>query len=185
MSMKTTMIGVLLLYSVAFARAENRPNILFFYADDWGKMASCYTDDSVFGRMNETFQTPTFDRLANEGARFRNAFYPVSQCTPCRASIATGSYFWRTGKTAFLNHKDGGPKKFADSGLPGFGRALVDQGYFVASAGKTFSSNWSKAKVVTGRNARFRYSLFIDEGTARRELEESYRTLIKKMLAKR
>ena len=162
-----------------------RPNVLFFYADDWGKMASCYTDDSVFGKMNETFQTPTFDRVANEGARFRNAFHPVSQCTPCRASIATGSYFWRTGKTAFLNHKDGGPKKFADSGLPGFGRALVNQGYFVASAGKTFSSQWSKAKVVTGRNARFRYSLYIDEGTARSELEEKYRTLIKNMLDER
>ncbi|MDD7985156.1 hypothetical protein PQO01_09360 [Lentisphaera marina] len=54
--------------------AGKKPNILFFYADDWGKMASCYTDDSVFGKMNETFQTPTIDRLANEGARFRNAF---------------------------------------------------------------------------------------------------------------
>ena len=184
MSMKTTMIGGFLLFCVAFARAEPRPNILFFYADDWGKMASCYTDDAVFGKMNETFQTPTFDRLANEGARFRNAFYPVSQCTPCRASIATGSYFWRTGKTAFLNHKDGGPKKFANSGLPGFGRALVDQGYFVATAGKTFKNNWSKAKDIAG-NARFRYSLHVDEGTARSELEESYRTLIKQMLEKR
>ena len=176
---------ILGLLSLVTVQAVERPNVLFFYADDWGKMASCYTDDSVFGKMNETFQTPTIDRLAIEGARFRNAFYPVAQCTPCRASIATGSYFWRTGKTAFLNHKDGGPKKFADSGLPGFGRALVEQGYYVASAGKTFSSQWSKAKVVTGKNARFRYSLYIDEGTARRELEESYLKLIKEMLAKR
>ena len=169
---KRFVLTALLLGGLSITAQAKQPNILFFYADDWGKMASCYTDDSVFGKMNETFQTSTFDRLANEGARFRNAFYPVAQCTPCRASIATGSYFWRTGKTAFLNHKDGGPKKFADSGLPGFGRALVDQGYFVASAGKTFSSNWSKAKVVTDSNARFRYSLYIDEGTARSELEE-------------
>ena len=167
--------------------AGKKPNILFFYADDWGKMASCYNDDAVFGKMNETFQTSTIDRIANEGARFRNAFYPVSQCTPCRASIATGSYFWRTGKYVFLNHKDdkGKKKKFADSGLPGFGRALVDQGYLVASAGKTFRNNWSKAGVVGDRNARFRYSLYIDEGSTHSELEESFRTLIKKMLAKR
>lgn len=138
--MKIILHTTFLLIVAISARAQ-QPNILFFYADDWGKMASCYTDDSVFGNMNETFQTPTFDRLANEGARFRNAFYPVSQCTPCRASIATGSYFWRTGKTAFLNHKDGGQKKFENPGLPGFGPALVKQGYFVASAGKTFQSN--------------------------------------------
>ena len=182
--MKKILYATFLLIVVISAQAK-KPNILFFYADDWGKMASCYTDDSVFGKINETFQTPAFDRLANEGARFRNAFYPVSQCTPCRASIATGSYFWRTGNTAFLNHKDGGPKKFVDSGLPGFGPALVNQGYFVASAGKTFKSNWSKAKVVTERNARFRYSLYIEEGTAPSKLEEEYRVLIKGILGQR
>jgi len=104
---------------VGISAQAKQPNILFFYADDWGKMASCYTDDAVFGKMNETFQTPTIDRLATEGARFRNAFYPVSQCTPCRASIATGAYFWRTEKYVFLNHKDKGPKKFAEPKIAG------------------------------------------------------------------
>ncbi len=182
--MKKLLITTWVFIGAFFAQAK-QPNILFFYADDWGKMASCYTDDSVFGKMNETFQTPTFDRLATEGARFRNAFYPVSQCTPCRASIATGSYFWRTAQTAFLNHKDGGPKKFVDSGLPGFGRSLVDQGYFGASAGKTFLPKWSKAQFDTGKKVHFRYSLYIDEGTGRSELEAGYRELIRNVLDKR
>lgn len=182
--MKKLFILALVTVAAILAQAK-QPNILFFYADDWGKMASCYTDDSVFGKMNATFQTPTFDRLASEGARFRNAFYPVAQCTPCRASIATGSYFWRTAQNAFLNHKDGGPKQFVDSGLPGFGQSLVDQGYFMASAGKTFLKKWSKAQFDTGKKVHFRYSLYIDDGATRSELEAGYRALIKDMLAQR
>ena len=86
---KRFVLAALLLAGLSLSAQAKQPNILFFYADDWGKMASCYTDDSVFGKMNETFQTSAFDRLANEGARFRNAFYPVSQCTPCRCLLYT------------------------------------------------------------------------------------------------
>lgn len=62
-----------------------RPNILFCIADDWsGDHASVYGDKTV--------STPTFDRMAKEGALFKRAFCATPSCSPSRASILTGQY---------------------------------------------------------------------------------------------
>ena len=60
-----------------------RPNIVVLIADDWSHPhAGAYGDAVV--------KTPTFDRIAREGAVFRNAFVASPSCTPSRASLLTG-----------------------------------------------------------------------------------------------
>ena len=71
-----------------------RPNIFFFFADDWGRYASVYKH---FG-PNKTFETPVFDQFAREGVRFNNAHVTSPSCTPCRSSLLSGQYFYRTGQ---------------------------------------------------------------------------------------
>ncbi len=62
-----------------------RPNILFIMADDHASHAmSCYGS-----RINKT---PNMDRIAREGALFRNCFCTNSICAPSRAVILTGRY---------------------------------------------------------------------------------------------
>jgi arylsulfatase A-like enzyme len=69
---------------------DDRPNILFAIADDWGwPHAGVYGDPVV--------KTPTFDRIANEGVLFENAFVSSPSCTPSRNAILTGQYHWRLG----------------------------------------------------------------------------------------
>ena len=67
----------------AAAAADNRPNILFCLADDWG-----YPHAGVYG--DPIVRTPTFDRVAREGALFTNAFSAAPSCSPSRAAILTG-----------------------------------------------------------------------------------------------
>ena len=68
--------------------AAERPNILFAIADDWGwPHAGSYGDPAV--------KTPTFDRLAKEGALFRHAYVSSPSCTPSRGAILTGQWHWR------------------------------------------------------------------------------------------
>jgi arylsulfatase A-like enzyme len=69
-------------------RAAERPNVLFVIADDWGfGHAGAYGCDWV--------KTPAFDRVAREGALFKNCFTNNPKCSPCRASILTGRNTWQ------------------------------------------------------------------------------------------
>ena len=74
------------------------------FADDWGRYASIYAEKDK-PSLNDVISTPNIDRIGREGVVFENAFVPVASCAPCRASLATGRYFWKCGSNAFLNTK--------------------------------------------------------------------------------
>jgi arylsulfatase A-like enzyme len=78
-----------LLFLIALGAKESaKPNILFAFADDWGwPHAGVYGDPVV--------KTPTFDRLAKEGALFHHAYVSSPSCTPSRGAVLTGQYHWR------------------------------------------------------------------------------------------
>ncbi|MBI4624256.1 MAG: sulfatase-like hydrolase/transferase, partial [Verrucomicrobia bacterium] len=62
-----------------------RPNILFLLADD-------QRHDTLSCAGHAIVQTPTIDRLAAEGVRFRNAFATTSVCWVSRAVLLTGQW---------------------------------------------------------------------------------------------
>ena len=70
------------------ASAADRPNILYIMSDDH----AAHGIGAYGGRLASMDPTPTIDRLAEEGAIFRNAFCINSICTPSRASVLTGQY---------------------------------------------------------------------------------------------
>ena len=149
------------------ANAAERPNILFFFADDWGRYASVYANPRM-PSLNDVIKTPNIDRIANEGVLFRNAFVPVASCGPCRASLATGRYFWNCGSHAFLNgkasHWEGHDDPFAT--LPKFVDLLANDGYYVRKSLKTFAFTPSPqgAKARKLQNVDYqRYGLFVNE----------------------
>ena len=155
------------------ANATERPNILFFFADDWGRYASIYSDPQA-PSLNDVIKTPNIDRIANEGVLFRNAFVPVASCGPCRASLATGRYFWNCGSGAFLNGKasnwNGHKNPFKT--LPKFVDLLAEDGYYVRKSLKTFAFNPSpqgaQARKVP-KTGYQRYGLYV--GTASDDAE--------------
>lgn len=61
-------------------------NVIFILSDDHR-----YDAIGFIGKI-PGLQTPNLDRLANEGAHFRNAFVTTALCSPSRASILTGQY---------------------------------------------------------------------------------------------
>ncbi|MBI5694102.1 MAG: sulfatase [Verrucomicrobia bacterium] len=80
-------LSPLLLASAVFAlsaRADDRPNILWFIIDDMSAHLSCYGETTI--------QTPHMDRLAREGTRFTSAFVTAPVCSPCRSAFITGMY---------------------------------------------------------------------------------------------
>ena len=55
-------------------RAADKPNILFCFADDWGRYASIFAEFEKHPNLNQIVKTPSIDRVAREGVLFRNAF---------------------------------------------------------------------------------------------------------------
>ncbi|MEM8955640.1 MAG: sulfatase [Verrucomicrobiota bacterium] len=174
--------------------APKAPNILFFFADDWGRYASIYADPKN-PSLNDLISTPHIDRIGREGVVFDNAFVPVASCGPCRASLATGRYFWNCGAGAFLKGKPSSWKDVENplKTLPKFGDLLRQNGYFAKRSQKTFLFDPSKiteAEKKFGPVSYERYGLYV--GTAadkterqnrHNEIVENSRREIQKLLA--
>ena len=109
-----------IVFSSALVQA-NRPNVVFILTDDQrGDALSCMEHPHL--------KTPRIDRLAEEGALFRNHFCTTSLCSPSRASILGGLYA----------HAHGVVNNFTDypRDLPTFPQQLQAEGYATAYIGK-------------------------------------------------
>jgi len=136
--MKQQIAFIVILFTVfsLALRAEadtTRPNILFAFADDWGRQASAYAKLDGAGGINDAVTTPNFDRLATEGVLFRNAFVNAPSCTPCRSSLLSGQYFWRTGRGAILQGA------VWDESIPAWPLLLRNNGYHIGKSWKVWS----------------------------------------------
>jgi N-sulfoglucosamine sulfohydrolase len=122
-----------LLLFAACASAAERPNILFIFADDWGRYASCYSAHIGRASPSDVVKTPNIDRIAREGILFKNAFASAPSCTPCRSSLLSGQYFFRTGRGAILSGAQW------DTAIPSWPLLLRDAGYHIGKTGKVWS----------------------------------------------
>ena len=128
----TALITLLTLLSSQSA-AGDRPNILFCFADDWGRYASAYRDGETDQTLNAIVSTPNFDRIAREGVLFTNAFVNAPSCTPCRSALLSGQYFYRTRRGAILSGA------VWDSNIPTYPLILQQNGYHIGHAYKVWS----------------------------------------------
>jgi N-sulfoglucosamine sulfohydrolase len=118
----------------ASADAADRagPNILFLFADDWGRHASLLAEIEGAGSMHDVVRTPNIDRIARDGVFFRNAHVSAPSCTPCRSSLLTGRHFWQTGTGAILQGATW------DASLPSFPKLLREAGYLTGYSHKVW-----------------------------------------------
>lgn len=117
----------------AGAEAPPRWNILFCFADDWGRYASCYAPLDRAPTVNTVIKTPNIDRVAAEGVLFRHAFVNSPSCTPCRSSLLSGRFFFNTGRAAILQGA------IWDNAIPSFPLLLRDAGYHIGKTHKVWS----------------------------------------------
>ncbi len=127
MKLFSTLARVLVLLAVsctAVSRSEAaqaKPNILVILTDD-------QRADSLSCAGNKLVATPNIDRLAQEGARFRNVFVTTSLCSPSRASMLSGQYARQHGvQNNFTEYP---------VDLPSYPRSLKNAGYQTAYIGK-------------------------------------------------
>ena len=124
---------------------EKRPNIFFFFADDWGRYASIYQNDPV----NSIIHTPSIDRLGREGVCLTNAHVNSPSCTPCRSALFSGQYFYRTGRGAILR------PAIWDETIPAFPLLLEQVGYRIGFTYKAWGPGANPDTPFGGNRTRF------------------------------
>ncbi|MFK7777593.1 MAG: sulfatase [Gimesia sp.] len=118
---------------VQSAEQSQRPNIVVVLVDDlrWDEI----------GCMGHPFvRTPHIDRIANEGARFRNAFCSTPLCSPVRACLLTGQYTHNHGILDNINRSQ------HSHTLKTFPQSLQKAGYETAYIGKWHMGNDDTAR---------------------------------------
>lgn len=132
----TLLLGALLAFSSV--RGEEKPNILFIFADDWG-----WGDLSCHG--HPYVETPNIDRLAKEGTDFHRFTVASGVCSPSRTAVMTGHFPARyniDGHFAWVpsNAKRNMPD-WLDTGAPTLPKFLKTAGYATAHFGKWHLAN--------------------------------------------
>jgi len=137
----STLVSSLLLVLAASPAAaqpsdDRRPNVLLVIADDWS-----YPHAGAYG--DRTVRTPSFDRIAREGARFPHAFAAAPSCTPSRAALLTGQAVHRL-------EEGGNLHGFLPQRYPVYPDLLEHAGYFVGYTGK----GWGPGRFEPGGRSR-------------------------------
>lgn len=134
---RLSILAILVVFALSlFARGRgaSKPNILFCIADDASRQS--------FGAYGgTTIKTPAIDRLAAEGAVFRNAYNCNPKCAPARACLVTGRYSWQL--KAACNHWPHFPAEFAF-----YPHLLMQAGFHVGYTGK----GWGPGSYDTEHN---------------------------------
>ncbi len=100
---------------------SSRPNILFFFPDEWRRDWTGLED-------GVGIETPNLRALAGDGLRYTNAWCPSPLCAPSRACLASGRGYHRAG---VRSNGDNYP-----ASIPTFYAMLRDSGYTVLGCGK-------------------------------------------------
>ncbi len=133
------------------ADSHSRPNIVIAFADDWGRYAGAYAARNP-SSPSSVVQTPHFDSVASRGALFHNAFVGSPSCTPCRSSLLSGQYFWRTGRGAILQNARW------DASIPSFPLLLEESGYHIGYTYKVWTPGSPPHAPFGGRERAYQRS---------------------------
>lgn len=113
-------IGMLVSFT---AKAEEKPNILFLFADDM-----CFEIIREFGHTD--IDTPNLDKLVQRGTTFTHAYnmgsWSGAVCVASRHMINTGAFVWKAEET--YNQFGGGNKKKKGEAPPKSAKNLAEQG---------------------------------------------------------
>ena len=146
---RTFLLGLLIAFPISTigqrspTTGTSRPNIVFILVDDlrWDEL----------GCAGHPFiRTPNIDRIAREGAMFRNAFATTPLCSPSRASFLTGQYAHTHG---IIDNVD---RSAASHQLVTFPFMLHQSGYATAFVGKWHMGNDDKPRPGFNRWVSFK-----------------------------
>lgn len=130
-------VFLLLLLCASTASANERPNILWIFAEDLSPFMGCYDDHINAGH------TPVIDELASRGVLFKRTFVPAPVCSACRSALITGVMQTTTGTHQHRSSRTTNGRVVPDelriqlpAGVKTIPELMRQAGYFTFNSGK-------------------------------------------------
>jgi arylsulfatase len=153
MSIKLPMVGILALGFFQSLEVFAAPDILMIMPDQM-------RGDCLSILHHPVVQTPTLDRLAQEGVLFRRGYSPVPSCIPARYALLTGQSPQKSGVVGFQSRK---------ILVPTLPKVLGDAGYSTVLVGRNMHQGQPEAE---GYQAQFLGSTYVKDDTYDRYLKQ-------------
>ena len=116
--------------------AQDKPNIIWIYAEDTSPWMGCYGD-----KVNEK-ATPNIDSIANSGVIFKRAFVPAPVCSATRSAMMIGQNSIRFGAHEHRS-SHGGATLYLPDGYKLLPEIMQEHGYTTFNNGKTdYNYSW-------------------------------------------
>lgn len=122
---KRLMCVCVVLASVTYGHADDRPNVLFIAVDDLRPELACYGQEHI--------HSPNIDKLAESGFLFERAYCMVPTCGASRASLMTGI---RPTRNRFKTYLASAEKEVPN--IKTMNTHFKENGYYTLSLGKVF-----------------------------------------------
>ena len=147
--MNHIVLSIIALLTICCQVQAGQPNIVFLFSDD-------HAEQAIGAYGSKINKTPNIDRIAKEGAIFRNYFRTNSICGPSRACVLTGKHShingFKTNHSRFDRTQETFPKLLQKAGYTTaiFGKwhlgadpTSFDEWMWI---GKIKAHSWSKAR---------------------------------------
>jgi len=121
-------------FPCVFAKAADRPNILWITAEDMSPTLGCYGDQYA--------TTPNIDTLARESVRYTHAFATAPVCSPARACLINGLMATTQGTHQMRSVFP------IPSAMRGFPALLREAGYYTTNNVKTDYNSAAEQEII-------------------------------------
>lgn len=121
----------LLLLTPGILLAEERPNIVWIFAEDTSPWMGCY------GHEANAMATPNIDSIAAAGVRFDRAYVPAPVCSACRSAMMSGASQIRIGAHEHRSSRAPDAQLQLPEGIKLLPEIMKEAGYATYNHGKT------------------------------------------------
>lgn len=115
----------------SFSVAEERPNIVWIFAEDTSPWMGCY------GHEANRSATPHIDSIANAGVQFNRAYVPAPVCSACRSAMMGGTNQIRFGAHEHRSSRAPDARLQLPEGMKLLPQIMKEAGYSTYNHGKT------------------------------------------------
>ncbi len=123
------LLGALFVSGIALA--EDRPNIVWIFAEDTSPWMGCY------GHEANKLASPNIDSIAEAGVLFNRAYVPAPVCSACRSSMMGGASQIRFGAHEHRSSRAKDAQLHLPEGMKLLPQIMKEAGYATYNHGKT------------------------------------------------